>query len=215
MTETKNTSSLNTIDFTLLREVLKSPECANIVIKTIMNRKDLKIIENHTPYEEIIKKNSPILLKVYATDSYDCVYNIHLIMGDEEGNPLYARYYSSMAEAEVDYTENYFPEINQTYTIFINDKDTLGGGEPIYHIESTIEQTGTIIDNGSHIIYINSQVKNSETNICRLMSDLSCTNPDEIFNKVFADRVRSLKCEMWIKNFTNKIQTQERKISYA
>ena len=45
---------------------------------------------------------------------------------------------------------------------------------------------------GSHIIYVNSQIKD-DTKLGRLMQDFTCTNPDDMNYPVLAQRVRYFK----------------------
>lgn len=65
-------------------------------------------------------------------------------------------------------------------------------GQPIYHIDRTIKETGVAFEDESHIIYVNSQIKD-ETELGKLMYDFSCTNAKDMYYKILADRVRYFK----------------------
>ena len=45
----------------------------------------------------------------------------------------------------------------------------------IYHIHRMVEETGAVFNDQSHIIYVNSQIKD-ETALGKLMHDFFCTN---------------------------------------
>ena len=85
-----------------------------------------------------------------------------------------------------------YEKLNETYVIFITENDVLGGGQPIYHIERTIKETGALFGDESHILYVNSQIKD-DTVLGRLMHDFSCTKADDMFYPILANRVRYFK----------------------
>ena len=52
-------------------------------------------------------------------------------------------------------TQQKFNVIHDSYVIFITENDCMGQGLPLYHIERTIQETGKLFKDGSHIIYVN------------------------------------------------------------
>ena len=82
--------------------------------------------------------------------------------------------------------------LNETYIIFITEHDAIGKGLPLYRVDRVIKETGDFFGDGTHIIYVNSEIKD-ETKLGRLMYDFSCTEADNMYNKVLADRVRFFK----------------------
>ena len=58
--------------------------------------------------------------------------------------------------------------------------------------EQVEKETGESFEDGAHIIYVNSQIKN-ETELGKLMHDFSCTNAEDMNYSVLADRVRYFK----------------------
>ena len=85
-----------------------------------------------------------------------------------------------------------FKDLAETYVIFITENDVFEAGLPIYHIDRTILETGRAFEDESHIIYVNSQIKD-ETELGRLMHDFSCTDAKNMYYKILADRVRYFK----------------------
>ena len=65
-------------------------------------------------------------------------------------------------------------------------------GLPIYHIDRTVKETGELFGDESHIIYVNSQIKD-ESALGKLMHDFSCTDAKDMKYKILADRVRYFK----------------------
>ena len=78
------------------------------------------------------------------------------------------------------------------YCIFITENDIMKVGLPIYHIDRTVKETGELFGDESHIIYVNSQIKD-ESALGKLMHDFSCTDAKDMKYKILADRVRYFK----------------------
>lgn len=64
---------------------------------------------------------------------------------------------------------------------------------PLYHIERTVLETNELFDDGSHIIFVNGQYTNNDTEIGKLMHDFRCTNADDMNYPVLAEKVRYFK----------------------
>ena len=65
-------------------------------------------------------------------------------------------------------------------------------GLPIYHVDRIVKETGELFGDESHIIYVNSQIKD-ESALGKLMHDFSCTDAKDMNYKILADRVRYFK----------------------
>ena len=78
------------------------------------------------------------------------------------------------------------------YVIFITENDIINARLPIYHIDRTIKETGELFGDESHIIYVNSQIKD-RSSLGKLMYDFSCTDADDMNYNILADRVRYFK----------------------
>lgn len=63
----------------------------------------------------------------------------------------------------------------------------------LYHIERTVQETGGLFGDGSHIIYVNGSYKNDSEAIGRLMHDFRCTDADDMFYAELAKHVRHFK----------------------
>lgn len=86
-----------------------------------------------------------------------------------------------------------FREIHDSYVIFITENDFMGQGLPLYHIERTIQETGTLFNDGSHIIYVNGNYKNDHDPVGRLMHDFRCTSAIDMFYEALQKPVRHFK----------------------
>lgn len=63
---------------------------------------------------------------------------------------------------------------------------------PIYNIDRYIGQNMELFKDGSHIIYVNSQIQD-DTPLGKLMQDMYCTDPAKLNYKEFAPQIEFLK----------------------
>lgn len=128
-------------------------------------------------------------MDIVATDENGRVYNIEIQRSDKGASIKRARYNSSLLDANVTEPGDDYENLAETYVIFITENDVLKAGLPIYHIDRTIKETGVMFGNESHILYVNSQIKD-KTELGKLMHDFSCTDTKDMHYQILADRVR-------------------------
>ncbi|MDE6724230.1 MAG: Rpn family recombination-promoting nuclease/putative transposase [Ruminiclostridium sp.] len=175
------------MDDDFMTMVLQHRECAELVLRIILNKDDLEVISCKSQYEINSLSGRSIRLDVYAVDSEGRKYNIEIQRSDLGAFPERARYNSSIIDAD-SLDKNQSPrELPEIYVIFITENDVLKNGLPIYNIERIITQTGGYFNDRSHIIYVNSQIRD-ETELGRLMSDFHSTEPKEMNYPVLEEK---------------------------
>ena len=172
----------------------ESPECVELVLKIILGRNDLKVIDVHTQWfvKNLLKRS--VRLDILATDSQSKKYNIEIQREDKVAGRKRARYNSSSMDSIFLETGADFSELPETYVIFITENDVLGKGYPLYHIERCIMETGENFGDESHILYVNGSRKD-DTPLGKLMQDFSNTDPHSMNYKVLSERTRYFKEE--------------------
>lgn len=108
--------------------------------------------------------------------------------------PQRARYHLSVLDGKSLPKGKYFDKLPDNYVIFITKNDVLQGKLPIYHIHRTIDENGKSFADGSHIIYVNSEIQD-ETPLGRLMHDFCCKNPDDMHYQELAKKAKYFKEE--------------------
>ncbi len=63
---------------------------------------------------------------------------------------------------------------------------------PLYNIRRRIDENAKCFEDGSHIVYVNSQ-RRDDTALGKLMQDLYCTEPKNLHYHEFAERMEFLK----------------------
>ena len=160
-----------------MRNVLKQKECTEHILRVIMDRDDLKVLE------QVLQKDYKNLQGRSAI--LDCV------VRDGDGKQFDVEIQQENEGATLNPGED-FDELPECHVIFITQRDVLRRNFPIYHIDRTIRESGEDFGDESHIIYVNSS-RQEDTPLGRLMHDFHCKSSADICNDVLAQRVRELK----------------------
>ena len=86
----------------------------------------------------------------------------------------------------------YFTHLPESYIIFITDKDIFKAKKQLYHIERKIEEIGAAFQDGSHILYFNTDCKEDNA-LGKLAKDFHQENPEEMQSEILSKRVALLK----------------------
>lgn len=157
-------------------------ERTDIIVKSVKTQDDRKTVNGHS-----------VRFDIYAEDSIGKPYDIEIQRSDKGAVPQRARYNSSVMDTYLLEKGKSYSNLKDSYTIFITENDVFKKNLPLYHIERKILETDELFDDGSHIIFVNGQYVNNETDIGKLMHDFRCTDADDMFYNVLAERVRYFK----------------------
>lgn len=157
-----------------------------------MNQDDLKLEDQilQADYKNLQGRSST--LDCVALDKSGRKYNIEFQNADSGASLKRARYHGSLVDANTLKTGQVPNELPDTYIIFITENDTLGFNLPICHINRTFEEAGQPCPDQLHIIYVNSSFQDN-TALGRLMHDLHCSDPHDMYSEILAQRVIELK----------------------
>ena len=180
------------LDDDFMNKVFEDKACAEFLLQIILQRNDLRVQYAHGQHDIKNLQGRSVRLDILAVDEENHVYNIEVQRNDKGAGVKRARYNSSLIDANVTEPGDEYEKLNETYVIFITENDVLGGGQPIYHIDRTIKETGALFGDESHILYVNSQIKDN-TVLGWLMHDFSCTKADDMFYPILAEKVRYFK----------------------
>ena len=191
-----------TIDeFTLMDDTFMSAvfseqnELCELLLHIILGNDKIKVIKSIGQYSIKNLQGHYSALDVYCVDENGRHFNVEVQRKDAGAVPQRARYYVGLIDAKhFDAGEDYV-KLNDTYVIFITEKDVLKGGLPIYHIHRTIDENGAYFNDGAHIIYVNGTMRSTDTALGILMHDFFCKDAKDIINKKLAARVRGFKEE--------------------
>ena len=175
-----------------MRNVFKQRECLEYVLQVIMEKQDLRVIDQIIQKDYKNLQGRSAIMDCVARDSEGKQFDVEIQQDNEGASPKRARYHSGLMDMNTLNPGQDFDELPESYVIFITRDDSLGYGLPIYHINKKIEEVNENFQDEAHIIYVNSR-KQEDTELGRLMHDLHCKNADEMHSPVLAKRVHELK----------------------
>ena len=175
-----------------MRNVFKKRECTEYVLQVVMDKKDLKVIDQVLQKDYKNLQGRSAILDCVSRDSEGRQMNVEIQQENEGAYPKRARYHSGLMDMNILNPGQDFNELPESYVIFITRDDALGYGLPIYHIDRTIKEVRENFMDEAHIIYVNAK-RQDDTELGRLMHDLHCKNAGDMYSSILADRVYELK----------------------
>ena len=175
-----------------MRNVFKQRECLEYVLQVIMEKQDLKVIDQIIQKDYKNLQGRSAIMDCVARDSEGKQFDVEIQQDNEGASPKRARYHSGLMDMNTLNPGQDFDELPESYVIFITRDDILGYDFPIYHIDRHIKEADDSFQDEAHIIYVNSR-KQEDTELGRLMHDLHCKNADEMHSPVLAKRLHELK----------------------
>lgn len=167
-------------------------ECTELILRIILNEPDIKVNEVHTQKEIKNLLGHSVRLDIMAVDKTGKMLDIEVQRADKGAGVKRARYNSSMIDANTLVKGEDYDKLPETYVIFITEKDVMGANLPIYHADRVVAETGVLLGDGTHIIYVNGAYRDNSP-IGKLMHDFSCKNPSEMYYKELAEQVKYYK----------------------
>lgn len=176
----------------LMRNVLKEKECAEYVLRTILNRNDLTVTDVTVQQDHKNLHGRSAILDCVAADTEGSRYDIEVQQGNGGASPKRARYHSGMLDANTLKPGEDFDSLPDSYVIFITEEDVLGDGLQKYQVGRKVKETGKEFNDHSHIIYVNTAIQD-DTELGRLIHDFHCRNANEMYSETLAEQIRNIK----------------------
>ena len=167
-------------------------EAAQVFLRIILGDDKIKVknVRIQSFIQNIYGHSSQ--LDILAQDSKGRYFNVEVQRSDEGAPARRARFYSSILDTHFLQPGKLYEELPDTYVIFITENDVLHDNLPLYNIRRRIDENAKCFEDGSHIIYVNSQ-RRDDTALGKLMQDLYCTEPKNLHYHEFAERMEFLK----------------------
>ena len=167
-------------------------EGVQLVLRIILDKPDLQV--RSVTAQKTLKslRGRGVRLDISARDSENREYDIEIQRNSGGARPKRARYHSSLMDAEALTEGDDFEQLPESYVLFITEQDVFKGGRPLYQFERRLD-TGQLLGDGAHIVYVNGAQREGQTALARLMHDFFCTNPDEMYFAALAKVTRYFK----------------------
>lgn len=118
--------------------------------------------------------------------------NIEVQRSDNDNHLKRARFNAASITVRDSDPGTKFEDVLELYIVYISEFDFLKGNKTIYHVDKVLRETGDIIDDGLHEIFVNTVIDDG-TDIAELMS---CFTKKEVKNAKFpalSSEVKRLK----------------------
>lgn len=167
-----------------MRNVFKKRECTEYVLQVIMNKKDLKVIDQVLQKDYKNLQGRSAILDCVARDSEGKQMDVEIQQDNEGASPKRARYHSGLMDMNTLNPGQDFDDLPESYVIFITRDDALGYGLPIYHIDRKIEEVSENFKDEAHIIYVNSK-KQEDTELKETQKgvEFMCREMEQIYSE--------------------------------
>ena len=165
--------------------------CMEVVLRAVLGNDRLRVTEVITQQSVPNLYGRAVRFDALATDG-ETIYDVEIQRSDEGAIPRRARFNSSMIDARTVSKGTEFPDLPETYVIFITEHDVWKRGKSLYKVRRTFEDTEEVFNDGAHILYVNGECR-SESPLGRLMHDFFCSDPNDMYSDVLAERARFFK----------------------
>ena len=181
------------MDDTFMSKCLENaPECIELMLQIILDKKDLKVVKSQTEYPIKSLQGRGVRFDVFARDSKGREYDIEMQRADKGAEPKRARYNSALMDANALKSGDEFGKLRDTYVIFIAENDVMKKGLELYSFDRIDKGSGLNLGDGTHIIYVNGATR-SATEIGKLVHDLLCRDAAKMYFDVLRKQVSQFK----------------------
>ena len=183
-------NKLRPIDDTFMRMIFRDYQCVELLMKIIFGEQfSLKRFETQEDHKQVVSRSVELDIVVYTHEG--AVIGIEVETSKDNASPLRARYHASILDCDLSYPKEGWKEFPEIYVVFICEEDVLKNGKMLDHIERYIDKQEQFKDK-LHIIYLNASMQD-ETPLGKLMHDMLCNDPDDMYYEVLRKRVSYFK----------------------
>ena len=183
-------NKLRPIDDTFMRMIFRDHQCVELLMKIIFGEQfSLKRFETQEDHKQVVSRSVELDIVVYTHEG--AVIGIEVEKSKDNASPIRARYHASILDCDLSYPKEGWKEFPEMYVVFICEEDVLKTKRLVSHIERYIDKQEQFKDK-LHIIYLNASMQD-ETALGKLMHDMLCNDPDEMYYEVLRKRVSYFK----------------------
>ena len=126
------------------------------------------------------------ILDCVAWDEESRLYNLEIQRDPKGAKPERARYHRGLLDMNTLDTSEDYEKLPETHTIFLIGGDTLGYGQPQYHVRRTIDEVGETFGDREYLLYVDVSKQDTDTELGRLMHDLLCPRAEDMYSPILA-----------------------------
>ena len=160
---------LRPIDDVFFEVLAANPAVCQEMLRTIMEDHGLIVLDVIVQNSERNLYGRSVRLDALCTLGDGSKVNIEVQRSDNDDHLRRARFNASSITVRESQAGEDFAEIPELYIIYLSEFDFLKEGKTTYHVDKVIRETGTVVDDGLHEIFVNTTVDDG-TEIADLMN---------------------------------------------
>lgn len=169
------------IDDVFFEALAQNKEVCQEILRVIMEDKELIVESVITQCSENNLYGRSVRLDALCTLRNGTKCNIEVQRADNDDHLKRVRFNASSITVKESTPGEHFRDILELYMVYISEFDFLKGGKTIYHVDKVLRETGKVIDDGLHEIYVNTVIDDGSD-----ISDLmACFMKKEVKNPKF------------------------------
>ena len=174
---------LRPIDDVFFEVLAKNTAVCQEILRVILEDDALTVIQVITQSSERNLYGRSVRLDALCTLGNGTQCNIEVQRSNNDDHLKRVRFNAASITLKESNPGDHFKDILELYIVYISESDFLKEGKTIYHVDKILRETGTVIDDGLHEIFVNTQI-NDGTDIAELMS---CFKQKEVNNPKFPE----------------------------
>ena len=146
------------MDDGLFEKIAEDPSVCEEMLRIMLDDNDLTVV--HVIPQNSIKnlQGRSVRLDALCVNGNGNYFNIEVQKANNDDHLRRVRYNASSITANITSPGDKFKDIPDVYIIYISKFDMFANDKTIYHIDSVIRETGVVVDNGLHEVYINATI---------------------------------------------------------
>lgn len=161
-------AKLNVIDDVFFQKMAEDKEVCEEILRIILEKPDLIVVEAQAQRFLRNMGAHSVILDLLCQDKTGAYFNIEVQKSDDDDHQKRIRFNRSNIDTAFVEKGLEYSALPDVYMVFISKFDPFQQNRTIYHINRVIEETGTVVENGVHEVYVNTAV-NDGTDISELM----------------------------------------------
>ena len=161
---------MRVVDDTFFDRFIEDPGACEELIQVVLGNPKLRIKEEMLAAQKTIHfvANRSVRVDAYVEDDKGVIYNIEIQRFNNCNHVKRVRYNASAITVHGAEPGDIFDNVRNVIVIYISEFDIFRLGKTIYHTRTTIQETGTVVDDGLEAIYVNTECFDN-SKVSRLM----------------------------------------------
>lgn len=181
---------LRPIDDSFIRKLGEDKGFCEELLQVVLGNHKLQVLEN-TVQKDIHNVDTRSVTVDLLCKAIDGIrFSVEVQKADNDNHLKRVRYNGSCVQILSLEKGTRFEELPDVYMIYITETDIFKKGKTIYHFDHTLRETGEVIENGYHEIYVNAEI-NDGTELAEYMEIFK--SPDIMDNKKFPNICSSVR----------------------